>query len=399
MTELKRSLSLTMLVLYGLGVTVGAGIYVLIGEVAGRAGLATPLSFVLASFAAGFAALSFGELASRFPESAGEAVYVEAGFRRAWTIPLVGCAVIGVGVVSSAAVALGASAYFVTLVDVPKLFVVVILIGGLALLAARGIVESVVIAGLMTVVEVGGLIAVAGGAIAADPTILARLPEIPASLETVAFSGLMSGAVLAFFAFIGFEDMVNVVEEVREPTKTVPRAIVLTLVLAATIYFIITSIAVLTVAPETLAASEAPLATVAQAGGVVPPQVISLIAVAAGLNGILVQIVMASRVLYGLGKRGWMPRRFAAVNPRTRTPLAATFTVALLSIGFALTLPIGRLAEGTSVLTLTIFLAVNLSLVLQKLRGSPVSADFTVPTFVPVVGSLICIGFIVAALI
>lgn len=397
-TELRRSLSLTLLVLYGLGVTVGAGIYVLIGEVAGRAGMATPLSFVLASFAAGFAALSFGELASRFPESAGEAVYVEAGFRRAWTVPLVGLAVIGVGVISSAAVALGAAAYFTTLVDAPNPLVVAALIGVLGALAARGIVESVAIAGLMTLIEIGGLMAIAGGAVAADPEILFRFPEISASLETVAFAGLMSGAVLAFFAFIGFEDMVNVIEEVRNPTRTVPTAIILTLVIAAAIYFVVAAVAVLTVAPDRLAASGAPLAAVAEAGGVVPPRAISLIAVGAGLNGILVQLVMASRVLYGLGKRGWMPRQFAAVNPRTRTPLAATFTVTVLSIGFALTLPIGRLAEATSVLTLLIFLAVNLSLVLLKLRAPREKSDFSVPLFVPVIGSVVCSGFILAAL-
>ena len=397
MAELKRSLSLFMLVLYGLGVTVGAGIYVLIGEVAGRAGMAAPFSFVLASVAAGFSALSFGEMVARFPESAGEAVYVEAGFRKSWVAQSVGFAVVCAGTVSSAAVALGASAYFITMVPVPKIVVVVVLIGGLGLLAARGIVESVVFAGLMTLIEVGGLVAIAGGAVVADPEIVARLPEIGAALDVRIVGGLLSGAVLAFFAFIGFEDMVNIAEEVRDPTRTLPRAILITLVLAALIYFSVAAVAVLVVAPDVLQASPAPLATVAAEGGIVPPHAISAIAVAAGLNGILVQIVMASRVLYGLGKRGWAPAIFARVNAKTRTPILATFSVVAVSICLALTLPIARLAEGTSVLTLTIFLAVNVSLVLLKLRNQAAAPAFAVPIWVPAAGSLICAAFILAA--
>jgi basic amino acid/polyamine antiporter, APA family len=205
--KLRRRLSLTLVVLYGLGVTIGAGIYVLIGVAAGRAGIHAPMAFVLAAVVMGFSAATFCEFVVRFPVSAGEAAYVRAGFGSQPIALLVGVAVMLGGVVSSATISLGAAGYigafldpFVS-IDRGTLTVVVIII--VAAVACVGILESVAFAGLMTLIEVGGLLAIILGGVVGTPDLLARLPEVvPTSFDAIVWSGIFGATLLAFFAFI-----------------------------------------------------------------------------------------------------------------------------------------------------------------------------------------------------
>jgi amino acid transporter len=194
----------------------------------------------------------------------------------------------------------------------------------------------------------------------------------------------VSAAALAFFAFIGFEDMVNMAEEVREPTRVMPRAILAAVVLTSLLYALVSWAAVRAVPVERLAASERPLALVWEAGSGRGPALLSAIAVAAALNGVLAQIVMASRILYGLGRReGWLAA-FARVGRRSGTPVLATAAVGALVIAAALVLPVGRLAGVASTILLGVFAVVNLALIrLKRLRPE---APFRVPGFVPWAG-------------
>ena len=153
---LRRRLTLPLLVLYGVGVTVGAGIYVLVGATAGRAGVHAPSAFLLAAVVMTFTAASFAELAGRYPVSAGEAAYVRAGFGSAPLALLTGCLVIGAGVVSSAAIGIGSAGYIRQFVDLPNIIVIPIVIGLVGAVAAWGILESVLLAGLFTIIEVAG---------------------------------------------------------------------------------------------------------------------------------------------------------------------------------------------------------------------------------------------------
>ena len=222
--QLRRTLSLPMMTLYGVGTTVGAGIYVLVGKVAGAAGLLAPVSFVLAALLAAFSALSFAELSARFPRSAGEAIYVSEGLgaRRLGTV--VGLLVVLSGIVSSAAIAIGAAGYVNTLITVPSAPVIVGIIIVLGAIAAWGIREAVTIAVVLTLVEIAGLaliVWVGRDAFAAVPEALAAQPP---AFDLTVLLGVTSGVILAFFAFIGFEDMVNVAEEIRDVRRTLPRA-------------------------------------------------------------------------------------------------------------------------------------------------------------------------------
>lgn len=398
---LKRSLTTTHMVLYGLGVTVGAGIYVLIGQGAGRAGLYTPVSFVLAAVVMAFSAASFAELSTRYPVSAGEAAYVEAGFGSKLFSTLVGLCVIAVGLSSAATVSVGVSGYILEFLNLSPTIVIILLVVALGLISVWGITESVSLAALFAIVEVGGLLAIIAGGFLSEQSLLQELPKvIPGSFDPVIWSGIGAAGLLAFFAFIGFEDMVNVAEEVKAPERTLPLSIFLTLVISTAIYFLVASIAVLSGPIEELASSSAPLAVVVERLGIFPASTLSLIAIIAGLNGIIVQIVMVARVLYGLADSGKLPSLFSKINARTRTPHIATGAATLVVLLLALTFPIETLAEFTSRLTLAVFAAVNAALLSVKLRNiSTPAGAYEVWTIIPAIGFVLCLGVLIASLL
>ncbi len=388
-TELRRRLSLPLLSLYGIGVTIGAGIYVLVGKVAIGTGVHAPLSFLVAAILAGFTAFSYAELGARVPKSAGEAMFVQAAFGRPAFATFIGFLVMITGVISSGAIVIGFVGYLHEVVAVPSTVATVGVIVLLAAIAAWGIGESVMLAAVVTVVEIGGLLLIIGAGMMKAPDILQTLPEVisPASWNDGA--AILSGAVLAFFAFIGFEDIVNVSEEAKDPVRTVPRATIITLVVSSSLYFLVALIAVAIVPLDNLGASDAPLALVFETATGRSAGLISLIAIFAVLNGVMIQLIMSSRILYGIAREGWIPRIFAHIHPVTRTPIIATFAVAAVVVLLALTLPIVRLAEMTSYLVLTVFTVVNLALVRIKLRDPmPTSEHFSVGLWVPATGAV-----------
>jgi amino acid transporter len=386
--QLKRSLNLVLLTLYGVGVTVGAGIYVLVGSTAGRAGIYAPVSFLIASVVVGFTAFTYAELSTRFPVSAGEAVYVRQGFGSTHLALLVGLMVIGSGIVSSAAIAIGAAGYIQQFVAIPQNVLVVVVVALLGLVAFWGIVESVAIAAVFTVIEVGGLVFAIYHGVEIEPQLLAKLPNLIPPLEVATWSGIGAASLLAFFAFVGFEDMANVAEEVKDPRRTLPVGIILTLFITATVYFAVTLVVVLVVPLDELANSPAPLSLLfrhsAWAG-----KVFSAIAVFATINGILVQIIMASRVLYGLSQQVRLLAIFGQVNAVTHTPVVATLAIVTAISVLALFFPIAKLARSTSMIVLMVFVLANAALLhIKRRRSDGAEEHFSVPIWVPAMGLL-----------
>jgi amino acid transporter len=397
---LRRSLSLWHALLYGLGVTIGAGIYVLIGPAAGKAGMAAPAAFVTAAILMAFSAASFAELATRMPVAAGEAAYVAEGFRSRWFGVAVGLVVIAIAITTSATIAVGSADYIRVFVDAPAWLVIAAVCVAMGAIAAWGIVESVTFAGVMTLIETGGLVLVAVLGFALEPGAITRLPEaIPDLATTAHLQGLLGAGIIAVFAFIGFESIVNVAEEMRQPSRDLPRAILLTLAISTALYVAVMWIALVAIGPATLAATKAPLAAVFQHLTGWPPKVMAAIAIVATLNGIIVSIILAARVAYGLAVRSELPAVFARLEPRTRTPVAGTAIITAVVLVLALAVPLEGLAELSSHLTLAMFAAVNLALVLIKAREpAPPPGVFVAPRFVPLVGFLATIAFAVAAL-
>lgn len=394
---LRRRLSLPLLVLYGVGVTIGAGIYVLIGSVAGHAGMHAPLAFVLAAIVMGLTVGSYAELCTRYPVAAGEAAYVKAAFRHRALSTATGLVMIASGVVAAATVALGSTGYIAHFIDWPAPLVVAIVVIALGLVSAWGILESVLLASLFTIVEVAGLAIIIVAGVRADLPIASALFTMP-SIQSGLWPGIAFASLLAFFAFTGFEDLTNMVEEAKTPERNVPIAMAITLVLTTILYVVISAIAVSALPIERLAASASPLSLVYRELAGVSPATISAIAIVATLNTVIAQMTMATRVVYGMAKLGDLPRVLGSVNRATATPLLATGSIIIATLTLAWLTPFERLAELTSISTLIVFAMVNLALLKLRFEGArPRPGVLTVPLFVPVLGLVSSLALIVSA--
>jgi len=391
---LRRSLTLPLVVLYGLGNILGAGIYVLIGKVAGEAGYLAPFSFLVASIIAGITAFSFCELSSRFPLSAGEAVYIREGFRIPQLSLAVGLLIILTGVVSAATMTKGFVGYLNVFIELPPELVIISLLALLCVVAIWGIAESVTVAAAFTVLEVIGLLLVLFVALPAFEQLPARKSEFMPTMDLAVWTGVFGGAFLAFYAYVGFEDMVNLAEEIKDSRRNLPIAIPLALAIATTSYSLIALSSGLILTPEQLWQSGSPLSDIYRAATSQNPWFISIINLCAVINGALIQIIMGSRVAYGLAKQGLISQLFASINTVTRTPINASIAVTGLVVVTALWLPIETLARTTSYLLLVLFCMVNLALVRIKRRDRQELAIFTVPMFVPFAGFVSCVLFL-----
>ncbi len=394
-TELRRRLTLVPLALYGLGTTIGAGIYALVGEMAATAGMQMPIAFLVAAVLAGLTGLSFAELSARYPLAAGEAVYVREGFNVPALALAVGLLAVAAGTVSAAGIVNGFVGYVQSLIEVHRAIAIVGLVLVLAGFAAWGIGESVAAAAVITVIELGGLVLVIafGGVHLAD--FPARAAEFLPTWDAGVWGGIFAGTFLAFYAFIGFEDIVNVAEETKDATRTVPRAILLTLAVTAVAYILISVVAVLAVPLAELSGHGAPLKLIfAQATGG-SGALIGIIGILAMVNGALIQLIKSARVLYGLARQGVLPAWLGSVNAVTRTPLKATALVASCILVLALWFRLAGLAEATSVITLVIFSLVNLALLRIKRRDPAPDGIPIMPKWIPVAGFVVSFGFLI----
>ncbi|MFV9616822.1 MAG: APC family permease [Gammaproteobacteria bacterium] len=397
--ELRRTIGLPLLLFFGLGNILGAGIYVLIGKIAGEAGMYTPVAFLVASLVAGFSAFSYSELSARYPLSAGEAIYIEEGFHLTALSRLTGLLIAFAGMVSAATLSRGFYGYFFTFFQAPELLIIAGVILLLGLLTIWGISQSVAVAALLTVVETFGLLLV----IWAGRDTLSQLPAqidlLLPPLQTVAWSGILLGAFLAFFAFIGFEDMVNIAEEVKNPQRTLPAGILLALLIATVIYILVTLVAVLALDQNALSESKAPLADILSVTSNINPKIISIISMIAIVNGALIQIIMASRIFYGMAKKGWMWKGLAKVNAKTQTPVVATSLVIMIILALALWFPLESLAKATSYLILVVFTLVNAALVSIKRTQPPVEGVLNISIGIPIAGFISSISLLLFQLL
>ena len=349
-TQLRRVLTFWPLVFYGLGVIVGAGIYVAIGAVIRRAGEAAPMSFLLAGIAAGMTGLCYAELAGRYPEASGAVAYVRHAFGSDLLARLTGFAMTVAVAVAAASIARGAVHYFVVLLPLPVPLLTIGLVAGFTWIAALGVRESVGIAATMGIIEIAGLIAatVAGLLAAPEFHVSGMLPRD--------LAGRRYGRrrVYRVFAFIGFETLANLAEEVKDPQRTVPRGILGALAASVVLYVSVASAAVVgdsTAGNPLLGLFEGMNASVFAAVG--------SIAVA---NGVFVQIVMLARLFYGMANNGQIPAILGRVHPLRRTPTLATVLAGAIVLMAALLIPFEQLLVFANAVTLSIFALIDFAL-------------------------------------
>jgi amino acid transporter len=393
--QLRRSLGFWALVFYGVGDILGAGIYALVGKVAGVAGSASCAAFAVALLVAGLTAVTYAELGGRFPRSSGESFFTEQAFGRPGLALVVGWVVLCSGVLSLATVSVAFGGYMNGLV--PGLPRSVTVVGILILLAAinfRGMRESSTINIVATMVELTGLlIVIIAGALFLSDTPDASIRETITASSQVSWNAIASGAALSFFAFIGFEDMVNVAEEVKDPERNMPRAILLALAVAGFVYLLVVLVATTVVAPAALADSEAPLLSVVQRATVaLPDRLFTLIALFAVANTGLLNFIMGSRLIYGMSRQGLLPSALGSVHPKRQTPHLAILTVLAVALALALSGTLTYLAGTTSLLLLLVFFTVNLSLVAIKHRDRGSLRTFCAPRLIPIAGALTCLA-------
>ena len=399
--RLRRSLGLGALVAYGVGDILGAGIYALVGKIAGIAGNASWLAFSVALGVAALTALSYAELGSRYPRSGGEAYFCQRAFRSPALALIVGWLVFCSGMVSLATVSHAFVGYLVNFLSSAPSHLVYAAILCLFLLAIGainfcGIRQSSQANMVCTAIEIFGLLLVLVLGLIFLTQASARPHTEPATSNWPAVGMLGQAAAVAFFAFIGFEDMVNVAEEVRSPRRNLPLAILLSLVIAGTIYVAVVWVATSVTPSADLAQSDAPLLLVVQrAAPNFPTWLFTPIALFAVANTGLLNCIMASRLLYGMSKQNLVPASLSYLDPRTDTPSWSILVVLVTAIALALSGTLVHLAGTTSALLLIVFFLVNASLLVVKIRDPGRRAHFAVPILLPIfallaTGGLFC---------
>ena len=375
------------------GDILGAGIYALVGKVAGYVGGALWLPFLVAFVLAALTATAYAELVGKYPQAAGAALYVNKAFNIPFVTFIVAFAVLMSGITSASAAARAfGGRYLAEFVTLPVIVGAFIFLGLVTLVNFIGISESIKVNVVLTVIEAFGLLVIIAIGVYA---LLSGQGEPARALEfhpaNGAFLGVLGGTALAFYALLGFEDSVNLAEESKDPQRDFPRALFGGLVVAAVIYVAVAFTATMLVDTKTLTSSTGPLLEVVKvAGFAFPPKLFALIALLAVGNTALINMLMASRLVYGMAREGIVPKVFAAVHPATSTPwVSIVFTVGIAAVLVA-TGDVGNLADTTVLLLLCVFTMVNVAVLI--LRKDRVEHDhFRAPSWMPVLGALVCL--------
>jgi len=395
---LKRVIGPRLLLLFVIGDILGTGVYALTGTVAGEVGGALWVPFLVAFCVALLTASSYVELVGKYPRAAGAALYTNKAFRLPFLTFLVAFAVMCSGITSASAAARAfGGTYLSTLLDryeipvPPTVVVAVVFIVALAALNYRGVQESVRTNVVLTLVELSGLVIVIVIGILALTQGEGNVGRVTTfDVDGNVIFGITAGAALAFFALVGFEDSVNMAEETRDPQRTFPRALFLGLAITGTIYLAVALASSLLVPTDVLAESTGPLLEVVRAGAPnFPILLFSAIALFAVTNSALINMMMASRLVYGMANERIVPRPLGRVHPVRRTPWVAILLTSGIAVLLVSTYDVSKLGGTTSLLLLCVFTVVNIAVLV--LRKDRVEHDhFRAPTWMPVLGALTC---------
>ena len=371
--QLRRTLGLFEVTLSGIGIILGAGIYALIGEAAGLAGNAVWISFALSAIVAVFTGLSYAELVSMFPKASAEYEYTSQAFGP-FPAFIIGWLIIFSSVIGAATVSLGFAGYFQALTGASLLPSALILLAVLSAIVSVGIKQSARLVITFTAIEASGLVFI----ILLGTAYLGRVDLL--EMSPLGFSGIFQASALIFFAFIGFEEMVKLSEETKDPEKNIPRGLVLAMSTSIVLYIMVAFSAVSVLGWERLSQSSAPFADIAYSAlGPNASTIISIVALFATTNTVLLMLLASSRIIYGMAQAGSLPQILARVHPRTQTPWIA----ALLSMTFAMAFVfLGDIAFVANVNNFTVFvtfMVINAALIVLRYRKSEVHRPFQVP--------------------
>jgi APA family basic amino acid/polyamine antiporter len=370
-TSLRRVLGLVEVTAGGVGIIIGAGIYVLLGAATGHAGAAVWQSFVIAALLSALTGLSYAELSSMFPSAAGEYEYTRR-IAPEWAAFVVGWMMVAGLVVAAGTVALGFGRYVGHFLDVSPRAPALVLLAGVSVIAITGIKQSARLTVALSAVQVGGLLLVIaiGAPHVGDVDLLSHR----------GFTGILGAAALVFFAFIGFDEVITLAEETRDPTRTVPRALLLALGISTVLYVAVAVAAVSVLGAPALAGSPRPLADViAHDLGAAAAGIVAAIALITTTNTTLLAVTAASRVMYGMAARDALPACLARLDPGRKTPVLAIAVAASIAAIFALFGDFALIAAVTDFAVYLVFLAVNAAVLVLRRRRPDLPRPFAVP--------------------
>ena len=387
---LRRELGLKEAVFYGVGMIIGAGIYALIGEAAGVAGNAVWMAFGLGALIAAFTGLSYAELGTMFPKSAAEYVYTKEAFGKNWFPFLVGWFIIIGAILAASAVSLGFGGYLYALTGLPIVPSAIGLVIAASFLNFWGIKQSAKANIAFTLIELIGLIII----IILGFKFIGSVDyfEMPNG-----FPGVMSAALLIFFAYIGFEDVVNVAEETKNPIKVIPKALIISIAVTTLIYILVSISAVSIIPWDQLGQSTAPLADVAEVALPGSSFLLSIIALFATANTVLILLIVESRMIWGMAREGSLPKIFSKLHHTRSTPWVAILLVMFVCFAFVSIGNIKTVAEITNFNVFLVFLSVNAALIWLRFKKPKLKRPFRVPfsigklPILPSIGLLFCL--------
>jgi basic amino acid/polyamine antiporter, APA family len=368
---LRRSLGLWQLTVSGVGIVIGAGIYVIIGEAAASSGNLLWLSFIVAALLAGLTAMSYAELAGLFPRAGAEYEFARrafnefAGFMAGWMM-------IGANLVAVAAVSIGFAHYVRHFVNIEARYLALALLVGLTMVVMSGVQRSIWLSVVLVLMQIGGLLLV----------IAAGAPHVGdrSLIEGAALSGVLGASALVFFAFIGFDEIVTLSEETNDAARVVPRALLLALGISTLLYIAVGVVAVSAVGANALAASDRPLALVMESAvGSSAGSLIAVLAIAATMNTSLLALTAASRLIYAMARGGALPGPLSRVGPRGRAPWVAALAGFAVAAPFALSGSIGLVVEVTNFAVYAIFIGVNLAVIRLRVLLPRQPRTFRIP--------------------
>lgn len=385
--KLSRELGLFQVTIAGVGIILGAGIYALLGVAAGSAGNATWLAFLISAIIALLTGLSYAELSSMFKGDAGEFDYIKVALSKKFAF-FIGLSMIAAGFISAAAVALGFAGYFTEIVSLPLIVVAILLILLMTLINFVGIKETSWFNTISTLVEFGGLLLI----VILGIKYFGRVDYLD---MPHGFSGVFSAAALVFFAYMGFESIVKLREETKDPEKTIPRALIYAVIITSVVYVLVAIAAVSIIGWDELSASGAPLAAVAAASlGGYAFVLLGIIALFSTSNTVLITMVATSRLMYGMAKEKSLPHALALVHKRTRTPWLAVLVLMVLTMVFTLIGDIEIVANLTNLFLFITFAAVNLSLILLRYKCKHYKRNFRCPVNIGKFSVIALLGFL-----
>jgi amino acid transporter len=388
---LARALGLASLTFYGTGIILGAGIYSVLGVAAGHAGDALWLCFLASGLVALLTGFSYAELSTAHPRASAEFSYLNRALPRWPSVAIVtGLLVALSGACTAATVSIAFAGYLRTFVALPPHLVALVLLGAVTALNVVGVKESGWVNAVFTLVEAGGLVVFA--------LLGATQPTFGEALASAPTLGIASGAALVFFSFLGFENIANLAEEAKHPKRDLPRAIFLSLGIAALLYVLVALAAVALLAPTALAESDAPLADAARRHSPRLAGALGGIALFATANTALVSILVSSRVVFGIAREKQLPGALARLLPARKTPWLATLLVAGVAAALVPLGKVGVVASLSSFASLLAFAAVNVALIVLRYREPRKQRPFRVPLAIgkfpvlPAVGAVLTLA-------